>query len=166
MTGHLRRRPDAAVRAGIRDHRWAHVAAVAVLIVLTSSCNSQASRSKALDNAEPEARARVQEYPTAANGLLQSAGTVASIERALADGNPAVFDSRSAKGRVTWDLVVVGQGSSGGGVGQLTQGVRACVRLTGIPGRPDVAVTDTTCPSGPEASRGLPAYNETRRLFD
>lgn len=79
---------------------------MAVLIVLTSSCNSQASRSEALDNAEPEVRARVQEYQTAASGLLQSPGTVASIERALADGNPAVFDSRSAKGRVTWSWSV------------------------------------------------------------
>ena len=164
--GGARRAPAFLVRAGGRDLRWVHIAAVAMSTVLISSCNSQASRSEALDNAEPEARARVQEYQTAASGLLQRPNTVASVERALADGNPAVFDSRSAGRRITWDLVVVGEGSSGGGVGQLTQGVRACVRLTGVLGQVDVAVTDTTCPSGREADRVLPAYSETRRLYD
>ena len=88
-----------------------HIAAAVMSTVLISSCTSQASRSEALDNAEPDARARVQEYQTAARGLLQRPNTVASVERALADGNPTVFDSRSAGRRVTWDLVVVGAGA-------------------------------------------------------
>ena len=166
VTGHLRRRTGAAVRAGSRDPRWAHLAAVTVLTILMSSCGSQASRSGALDDAEHAARDRVQEHRTAYNGLLKELNSDASIERALGEGNPAVFDITFAGNSVTWGLVVVGEGFSGGGVGELSQGVRACVRLTGVVGRGDITVKDTACPPGPEASQGLPSYNETRRLYD
>jgi len=86
-------------------------------------------------------------------------------QRRYATGNVMVLASSSDTSTVRWDIVVVESGQSGGGVGTLTLGVRACLRLSGSVGRSDVEVVDVPCPPSIENSNRFGAYDETVDLY-
>lgn len=127
-----------------------------------SGC-TQSSREESLDSATADAREEAGSFRDALARILVDSRNSREIEENFAD-DAFVIGSSSDAQRLCLDRVVVGTGTSGGGVGALTLGVRACIRYTGQAGSGEVAMSDVPCPERSDSRWG--AYDATVTLFD
>lgn len=114
-------------------------------VLLLSGC-VQSSLPEARRNAVEAAR----EEAVAQRGTLARALSEERDAAALArrwERAPSVFASMVDGPRVSLDMVVVGTGGHGDGVGRESTEVRACLRYTGTAGSRKVTIKDVPCPA-------------------
>jgi hypothetical protein len=111
-----------------------------------------------------DAEKRATEIQAYLGEMLLSAGDAAQAEREFGR-DPRVFATSNDGRGAAWDIVVVGTGSSGAGISELTLGARACLRFSGRVGDRDLAVEDIPCPARLANSTDTPSYDETVELF-